>query len=447
MIRAWLASLGGRLVLLLVGAICLAQAITFAVYFLDRQRLVDSITEELVVSRLPSAVRTLRQLDTDARQGVIQALSSRWTGYQLAARPSVAGDGGADRLARMLRDSLESPPGDMRLAVKTFDKAPGADWHNVDSRKQLHIAVRLNEATWLNSVKALPDTWHLASEMLLPMGLSVLAVIAVAVYQARRIARPLDNLAQQAERFGGGEAVERLTPAGPANVARTIEAFNDMSERQQRFIADRTRLLAAISHDLRTPITAMRLRIESVDDDEVREALERVLAEMESMVEATLSFTHAGAGEGDTHEVDLVALVRDTIAEADPSGEALAFEPPETAPPRCRCRPLGVTRALRNVLDNAIRYGGTATVGLETGDDRVSIHIRDRGPGIPEGDQEAVFAPFYRLERSRSLDTGGSGLGLAIARNIVRGHGGDVETANTPEGLRVTISLPIERRG
>lgn len=441
--RPWLDSLAGRMVLLLVAALLLAQLISFGIYLIDRRDLVASITEEVVVSRLPSAVRVLRQLEPEQRQGVLDALSSRWSAYRLDTEPVVAAAAALSPHTAQLADALSMPAGeDVRVALVSGRAAHDSTWHGIDSAQQLHIAIHLEGSTWLNSVRALPEAWHLAWRKLLPLALSALAVIAVAVYQARRIAHPLDKLARQAERFGRGESVERLPETGPADVARTVHAFNEMSERQRRFVQDRTRMLAAISHDLRTPVTAMKLRVEMLEDGAAREPLERSLDEMERMVESTLGFSRAEASEGETHEVDLHALVTDAAQQIDPEGAALRVEPDSGPELTYRCRPLALSRAVRNVLDNAVRYGGGATVSVHRYIQGVSIVVHDRGPGIAEDALEQVFAPFYRIETSRSVDTGGTGLGLAIVRSIVRGHGGEVVLVNGESGLKVEIQLP-----
>jgi signal transduction histidine kinase len=200
-------------------------------------------------------------------------------------------------------------------------------------------------------------------------------------------------------------------------------------------------MLAAISHDLRTPITTLRLRAEFVDDEEARAKILETLDEMQRMIEATLAFAREEAAAEDTRTVDLAALVESLVADLVDLGHEVAFSGPERL--AYACRPIGLKRAVRNLIENAIAYGERARVKLEPGALAVRIVIDDDGPGIPEADFERVFAPFVRLEESRSRETGGIGLGMAIARSIVRGHGGDIELANREEGgLKVVISLP-----
>jgi signal transduction histidine kinase len=267
------------------------------------------------------------------------------------------------------------------------------------------------------------------------------AISLIVALMIRRMTRPMADLAAAAERLGRGEAVPPVPERGPEDVRQTTRAFNRMHGRLQRFVQDRTRMLAAISHDLRTPLTSLRLRAEFVDDEETRTKILETLEEMERMTEATLAFAREEARREDTRTVDLAALVESLCEDLrDLDMDVTYSGPPSLLYP---CRSVSVKRALRNLIENAVIYGERARVTLARADQELSIAIEDDGPGIPEADFERVFAPFVRLEESRSQETGGIGLGMAIARSIVRGHGGDITLANRPEGgLRVTIHLP-----
>jgi signal transduction histidine kinase len=208
-------------------------------------------------------------------------------------------------------------------------------------------------------------------------------------------------------------------------------------------IAEHTRMLAALGHDLRSPLTAMRVRVEMVDDDETRERLIATLDEMQEMVEATLAFARGVASSEATETVDPAKFLRALIDDIAETGGTVTLD--ATPGSALRLRPHALRRALRNVIDNALRYGGRAAVRLERVGGTARITVSDDGPGIPEADLERVFEPFVRLETSRSRETGGSGLGLAIARTIIHAHGGDIRLANRPEGgLTATIDLPID---
>lgn len=233
----------------------------------------------------------------------------------------------------------------------------------------------------------------------------------------------------------------RLDEKGPREVQETIRAFNDMQERLSRFVHDRTKMLAALGHDLRTPITTLRLRAEFIEDEEARQKILQTLDEMFEMAEATLSFAREEAAQEKTRLVDVGALISTVCADLTDTG--FPIECADTGSFTIRCRPSGLKRAFRNIVENAVAYGHRACVFVEHKRGDVAVMIDDDGPGIPGGDMERVFMPFVRLENSRNTDTGGVGLGLAIARSIVRNHGGDIALHNRPEGgLRVTITLP-----
>ena len=214
-----------------------------------------------------------------------------------------------------------------------------------------------------------------------------------------------------------------------------------MQERLSRFVGDRTRMLAAIGHDLRTPITALKLRAELVDDADNRERMRATLDDMQRMTEATLSFAGDDAGDEPSRVVDLASLVASVAADRADIGEDVVFEEAERLP--YPCRQLALRRALGNLVENAVRYAGAARIRLEARKEGPRIVVEDRGPGIPEDRLEEVFKPFVRLEESRSRETGGSGLGLAIARSLVLAHGGALTLGNRDGGgLSATIELP-----
>jgi signal transduction histidine kinase len=209
-------------------------------------------------------------------------------------------------------------------------------------------------------------------------------------------------------------------------------------------IADRTRMLAALGHDLRSPITALRIRAEMVDDDETRERMAATLDEMQEMVDSTLACARGVSTDQPMEACDLALLVGDLADELCQTGPQIAVMSSE--PVRAEIRRTAIRRALRNLMENAQRYGRGARVSVTQVGDRAEILIEDDGPGIPEKELDSVFDPFTRLETSRSRETGGIGLGLPIARAILRAHGGDVVLSNRPEGgLRATVHLPLVR--
>ncbi|HIC80537.1 MAG TPA: HAMP domain-containing protein, partial [Kiloniellaceae bacterium] len=263
------------------------------------------------------------------------------------------------------------------------------------------------------------------------------------------ITRPLRALSGAAERLGRGENLEPLAETGPEDVRRTTRAFNAMQERLTRFVRDRTRMLAAISHDLRTPITALRLRAEFVEDAETRQKILETLEEMSGMIEAVIGFARDEATAEATRRVDLVALIQSQIDDLADQGEKVTFQTAGIEGTLSYdCRPTALKRLLHNLIGNALRYAGAARVSLIRDDQALSVLVEDEGPGIPAEQLEQVFDPFFRVEGSRSQDTGGVGLGLAIARSIAHAHGGDLVLENRPEGgLCARLTLPAEQPG
>ena len=304
------------------------------------------------------------------------------------------------------------------------------------------IAIPLDNGKWLQvrtGVPAPPDKW--GRPFLISLGMTALLILLVVVFTVRRLTAPLRDLERASRKLGRGETIVPLKEAGPKEIRNTISAFNAMQERLMRFVQDRTRMLAAVSHDLRTPITTMRLRAEFVDDEEMREKILATLDEMQAMTDAVLAFTREDATNEETREVDLSAMLSSLEEDYQDLGKAVTYQGPDSLV--YPCRPVSLKRALCNLIENALRYAGDASVTLSRTSQSIRITISDTGPGIPAGKLEEVFSPFYRVEGSRNMETGGVGLGLSITRTIIRSHGGDVTLANRPEGgLEATISLP-----
>lgn len=273
------------------------------------------------------------------------------------------------------------------------------------------------------------------------LALSVLLAVLVSILAARRVARPLSELARAAEQLGGSGDAPPLPERGPREVRRTILAFNRMQERLRRFNEDRTRMIAAMSHDLRTPLTRLQLRLELVKDLDQQGRMSAELDRMGDMIESILSFARNDARREPQALVDLGALVAGICEEASDNGAAVTFSGPQGV--TVSCRPTAMRRAIANIVENAVKYGTEAAVSLVPESGHVVVQVDDNGPGIPHGDRERAFEPFVRLEGSRNADTGGVGLGLSVARSILWEHGGDISLANRKGGgLSVRLELP-----
>jgi signal transduction histidine kinase len=309
-------------------------------------------------------------------------------------------------------------------------------------------SLRLPDGPWLNLRASLPPPrpWHSDTFLAAFFGMTLAAVLLI-LWAVARLMRPVRLLAEAANRLGRDVNAPPLPEAGPTEVATAARAFNEMAARIRLFVADRTQMLAAIGHDLRTPITRLKLRAEFMDDDEQRRKMLADLDEMEAMIGATLAFARDDAATEPATQMDIAALCRtvaDEASDAHPDqAEKISYDGPEKLV--IRARPLALKRAIANLVANALNYGGAARLQL-TQEDAVLVRltVADEGPGIPEAELEAVFTPFRRLEASRNRETGGTGLGLTIARNILRGHGGDVVLQNRTEGGLIAVaSLPV----
>lgn len=274
------------------------------------------------------------------------------------------------------------------------------------------------------------------------LALSILLAVLLSALAARRLVKPLHKLASAAEQVGGSGNAQPLPLDGPREVQGTIQAFNRMQERLRRFNEDRTRMIAAISHDLRTPLMRLQLRLDVVEDADERQKMLAELETMGAMIESVLSFARDDTKHEARSLVDMSALVEGICEDASDAGEPVTFSGPRNV--TISCRPTVMRRAISNLVDNAVKYGGSAAVTLVPEAGCVVILVEDNGPGIPRTAREKVFEPFYRLEMSRNSETGGVGLGLSVARSIVWEHGGDIILANREGGgLSVRVELPV----
>ena len=279
-------------------------------------------------------------------------------------------------------------------------------------------------------------------------GLLIFAFILVGlmIWGAHRETKPLRRFAAAAERLGLDVDASPLAREGSRELRSAIEAFNRMQMRLQRFISDRTQMLMAISHDLRTPLTRLRLRVEFINSSEQQKKAITDIDEMGDMITEALDFACNDARTESRESVDIAVLLKELsedIAAVTPGQIRMVYAGPSSL--WYHCQPVGMRRALSNLMDNAAHYGGNAQVNLAEHENEICIIIDDDGPGIPVSQREQVFAPFYRLEASRNRETGGVGLGLSLARATVRKHGGDIvlNSRESQHGLSVQVTLPI----
>lgn len=440
--RGWPASLGGRTAFWLILALMLVQAAGLTIHALDRVDLQRFIQAREIAGRAFGAWRTAILAPADRREQMLADLDlPEGLRVELEDEPEVrlGAPPPPPDIVRLFRlDLLNSGPHRLRpREVRLGPDPPGG----------VRVAMRLPDGQWLNIRIRMPPPrpWHsttfLAAFVLMTVAAMLLILGAVA-----RLMRPVRLLAAAADRLGRDVNAPPMDETGPSEVATAARAFNLMAERIRRFVADRTQMLAAIGHDLRTPITRLRLRAEFMDDDEQRRKMLADLDEMEQMIAATLAFARDDAAAEPASAIDLAALCRtvaDEAADAEPeSAESITYEGPERL--TVRARPVAMKRAVANLVTNAMKYGGAAHIHLSRAENGlVRLVVEDEGPGIPDSELEAVFAPFRRLEGSRNRETGGTGLGLTITRNILRAHGGDVVLRNRAGGgLSAIATLP-----
>ncbi len=455
-------SLAGQLTLLLLLALVLAQGVAVALFAWERMEALRDAHRDNAVLRTATVARLLGDTPPGLHDSVIAAASTALARFSLTARPVVGEAGTGERAAAIadgLSAALDMDAARVRVAplrarfLDDDDDRDDDDHHldrdDDDDRDHGHDApdwftasVALADGRWLNvAVGPPPGAPAWGGAFVAVFLLSALGIAAVAVLTGRRMARPMRGLAAAAGRLGRGESVEDLPEAGPVETRETVRAFNLMRARLDRYVRDRTAMLAAVSHDLRTPITSLRLHAEFVEDPETKAKILAALDEMQRMTQDALAFIREDMQREEAHTVDLHALVDSAAADLAELGHDIVVA--ESGRILVACRPAALRRALRNLLENAAAYGGRAAVRIERDDGEVRVVIEDEGPGLPEAELERVFEPFVRLDASRSRDTGGSGLGLAIVRGIVRGHGGDIVLANRAEGgLRATVKLP-----
>ena len=461
-------SLAGRLTLLLLLALAIAQGIAVFLFAEERVEAVRHAHRDNVMVRAGTVARLLEDTPDALHDPIVSAASTEFVRFSLTEEPLVGEIGTGTRAAAIAQDlsvALEvgrerirvAPPWgrhrpdddrDDHRGLDNRDDDDEGDHHHGPRRWRRHwftASVAMPGGRWLNvAVGPPPGAPPWGRTFLLAFALSALGVAVVTVAMGRRISKPMQRLAAAADRLGRGEKVGDLPEAGPLEMRSTVRAFNLMRDRLDRFVRDRTAMLAAISHDLRTPITSLRLHAEFVEDERTRAKIVAALDEMQRMTEETLAFIREDMRQEETRTVDLHALIDSVAADLADLGHEIAMpESAESGRVLVACRPVALRRAFRNLLENAGAYGVRATARIVRADEGLRVVFEDEGPGIPEGDLERVFEPFVRLEESRSRDTGGTGLGLAIARTIVRGHGGDVRLENREEGgLRATVSLP-----
>jgi len=460
-------SLSRQFILLFLLALLAGQVIPFGISWNERKAALREAAQSEFINR-SSALSNVIDQGVEQSEAILRASATENTRFWMSASVPIdteewlaeASQQFAAPLRRNSRAEAIEREGDHAVLVEVlkdedqdelrwgalhgdlWEGPARAQYFDFAHTDGMAITMQLRDGRWFNAFYFRPlKSGPFRHEAVYSIIATALALTVIGFILAKLVARPLRQVASSAEALGRGEALPTLPESGPVEIRQLNMAFNRMQERLTRFVEDRTRMLAAIGHDLRTPLTTLRLRTEFVQDAETRDRLLETVDEIQRMTEATLGFAKGEANGEDTRVVDLNALVGslcDDLAELDGK---VVFE--EGAKATYRCRPDSLKRAIRNLVENAMRYGGGAVVRLERAETTLDIVVEDTGPGIPAEEMEAVFSPFYRLEASRNAETGGVGLGLSIARTIARQHGGDITLSARDPGLRAVLSLPL----
>jgi signal transduction histidine kinase len=446
-------------VVLLVGLLA-AQLLGLAIVLQDRGAALYQASGLQTAQSIAAIVDLLDTLPPSQREQVIDAFSSPTLRIALSptSRPLPEGSNrNTDRTA-LVYAILRRVLGDDRVfEVTVTDTAPllplrvpfqglghRPAWHGTPFLRgaAFLVQVQLRDGPWVLFERRLPqELFALPQRLLLSLGILLVSVIVVSLLAVRWLTRPLGVLAQAADELGRNIHRAPLPETGPTEVRQAAHAFNRMQASLVRYIADRERMLSAVSHDLKTPITRLRLRTEALADEALKVKFQRDLDDMEAMILATLDFMRSAADKEVVQALDINALIASLQSDFEEMGQSVKVIGEARAPYRGKA--LALKRALANLLDNAAKYGEDIEIVIEDDAARLAITVRDRGPGIPADRLEQVFEPFYRLETSRSRDTGGVGLGLGIARNIARVHRGDLNLRNRPGGgLEAILTLP-----
>ncbi|MBM96371.1 MAG: hypothetical protein CMI09_11090 [Oceanospirillaceae bacterium] len=498
----WPRTLFARLILLMLVTLVAVQSLSVAIYLRDRHELIDSASDRHTRHRVAALIRLMDQSRPYQYRTILKATRNDETSVSitpmpLVERPAMHGPAGHMEMRLMQRTQrpLELP---VHISLKVVeercedesdddhhpwkqsyrndrsgyddnhpygqsghegqsffqrfsDRDDDRDHRSYDKHRKprimswsVTVSARLKTGEWLNIRVGRHDNdqvwdWRAAQGLLL-VGI---LVIGLMVWLVKSNTRPLRRLADTAEQIGRGQEPEPLAEQGAEEVRSTIRAFNTMQEKQQRFIKDRVLMLAAISHDLKTPLTKLRLQSEFITDPELQQQQQRTLSDMEDMLNATMAFARDDDQSEPSRDVELVSLTLSVCDDYIANGANLTTSLPERLV--YHCRPTGIRRLFTNVVDNAVKYAPSAHIELKAENGWIEIIVTDTGPGIPDELKEQVFRPFFRVEASRNRETGGMGLGLSVVRSTALLHGGDVTLENvTPQGLKVTVRLPCD---
>jgi signal transduction histidine kinase len=440
-------TLRSQFVAVVAAAVILSNLAVVAILEIGREGELQSARINAAVDRIAAVFRYIITIPPSQQDSAVATLSGNLFHYSITQEAPFATPAMSAEEKQMSADLVAGERlGNMGPARVRLTQQSGPALNNDGAAFEITQPLPSGDG-WLTAQFARPPTPSPAPAILIAAALGTILTGVAAAWLAGRVSRPLSALAFAADAVARGRTAPRLSSDGPEDIRRAAEAFNEMSDRVTRTLESQRQLLSAVGHDLRTPLTAMRITAEFVQDPEVQDRLTRNLDELQSMTEAVLSAARAGPGE-EQRRIDLAALIESVCDDLIELNQPVDVDIHGLAP--CSCRPNEIRRATRNLIENAVRYGGSARVTLKTEPEFFVATIEDDGPGIPSHRLEEVFEPFVRLEESRNSATGGSGLGLTLARSIAREHGGDIllenrKNAGRVVGLRASLRLPREK--
>ncbi len=427
-------SLFSRMVGILLIGLLLAQGFTRGIHIYEHHKLAAQASQVQAARRAADIIKIFAALNPENRQAAIEQFGDPGLRIQLAQPLLPAKSSGVsyNPKFKLFRTTLYELLKNHQPRRTTLDEV---------SPNLLSLHVLLLDGTTLILPADLRYDDEDGSSILLNLGIILFAIMSFSYVAVLWVTRPLQELASAAEDLGNDINKPPLDEHGPIEVSRAARAFNAMQARLIRHLRDRTQLLAAISHDLKTPITRLRLRTELLEDSDTRTRLQKDLDEMERLVLATLDFMRVVGEQEAFQPVDMLALLESIQDDAGAMHQQVTLSGTLYAP--YLGKPSALKRCISNLVENALKYGHSAALFVEDGETACIIRIRDQGPGIPSEQLQTVFTPYYRLENSRNRDSGGTGLGLSIARDIAEAHGGSLLLNNTAAGgLEVVLSLP-----
>ena len=438
-----------------LASVLIALLIGTVIYQLTQHRNVEQEAKsDQAVSLVKFRLPIVERIKPEELQDFVAATSICHKGFSISDAPYSAGTNPpqAEEIHAFLVEKLERPKEEVFVRFADFSEDDFAYAQCQSGEFDFPVAgvvvsVRMASGQWLNS-EIHAHKFELLDDQLvatLRIILFFLLVSAAALALIRRLTRPLSKLTEAASNFGSDLKVEEINEVGPSDIRQAIRSFNTMQREVHDEVTRRTQMLAAVGHDIRTPLTGLRLKAELIEDEPTRDDIIASIQKMERITESALDYVRGESRTEPKQNVDLRALIESECSEFEELGETVTFSGDETI--RYQCRPVALGRAIRNLIDNAVKYGGSAVVELTKGDGNFEIHVLDKGPGISDDLISQAFNPFTRLSQARESEKGGFGLGLSIAKAIVDGHDGVLTLApNSPKGLRAVISLPLEQK-